>query len=39
VNRAQPDAVLLALDHRGTALSAPAGDPDAAAESAATARL
>jgi FkbH-like protein len=37
VNRAQPDAVLLALDHRGVALSAPAGDPDAAAASVADA--
>ena len=31
MNRARPDAVLLALDHRGVALSAPPGDADASA--------
>jgi FkbH-like protein len=31
VNRARPDAVLLALDHRGVPLSAPLGDAAAAA--------
>jgi len=29
MNRARPDAVLLALDHRGVALSAPPGDAEA----------
>ncbi len=37
VNLARPDAVLLALDHRGVALGAPPGDSDAAAASVADA--
>jgi len=37
VNRAKPDAVLLALDHRGVPLGAPPGDADAAVASVADA--
>ena len=37
VNRAKPDVVLLALDHRGVPLAAPPGDADAAAASVADA--